>query len=76
MLNVTNMIISKYVCTVLPIFASRKDLILEDINECRELPGLCANGRCSNTFGSFMCTCDNGYKPSSSGVREEVPTVI
>ena len=36
-------------------------VILEDINECNELNKMCKNGRCSNTFGSYMCTCDSGY---------------
>jgi len=38
-----------------------KTVILEDINECNELNKMCKNGRCSNTFGSYMCTCDSGY---------------
>ncbi len=41
---------------------------MEDVNECALLPGLCANGRCSNTFGGFMCSCDNGYALSEDGV--------
>ena len=41
---------------------NQETAILEDINECRELGGLCENGRCSNTFGSFMCSCSSGYR--------------
>lgn len=37
-------------------------VVLEDIDECDEMDGLCTNGRCSNTFGSFMCICNDGYK--------------
>ena len=26
------------------------------------MDNLCEDGRCSNTFGSFMCTCNDGYQ--------------
>ncbi|MCL4121105.1 UNVERIFIED_CONTAM: hypothetical protein GTU68_033752, partial [Idotea baltica] len=36
-------------------------VVLEDIDECAEMENLCENGHCSNTFGSFMCSCNKGY---------------
>ena len=32
-----------------------------DIDECVTMPGLCANGRCRNTLGSFQCICQPGF---------------
>lgn len=33
----------------------------KDINECTEFPGMCQNGRCKNTIGSYTCKCNKGY---------------
>ena len=43
------------------------DKHIVDIDECNELPGICTNGRCVNTFGSFKCTCQQGYEVDSTG---------
>lgn len=32
-----------------------------DIDECREIPGICANGVCINQIGSFRCECPMGF---------------
>ncbi|XP_026682343.1 fibrillin-2-like, partial [Diaphorina citri] len=37
-------------------------VVLEDINECEEHDNICENGHCTNTFGSFMCSCQDGFK--------------
>ena len=37
-----------------------------DINECDQA-GLCLNGRCINTEGSFKCICNRGFEISSDG---------
>ena len=34
-----------------------------DINEC-EFEGICDNGYCVNTVGSFRCDCSPGYRPN------------
>ncbi|KAG8223124.1 hypothetical protein J437_LFUL000545 [Ladona fulva] len=41
-------------------------VLLEDINECEEMENLCKNGHCTNTFGSFMCSCNDGYRLDNS----------
>ena len=33
-----------------------------DVNECSLFPTLCTHGRCRNTVGSFICTCNAGYE--------------
>lgn len=37
-------------------------VILEDVNECEEHDNMCKNGHCTNTFGSYMCSCNEGYR--------------
>lgn len=39
-----------------------------DVNECAENPGVCANGLCVNTDGSFRCECPFGYSLDFTGV--------
>lgn len=34
---------------------------LVDIDECREIPGVCENGVCINMIGSFRCECPIGF---------------
>lgn len=38
-----------------------------DINECEVFPGVCTNGRCTNTQGSFRCECAEGLTLDSTG---------
>ena len=40
-----------------------------DLDECRVMPGLCRNGRCINTMGSYRCVCDIGFRADASGKR-------
>uniref|UniRef100_F6WEY7 Uncharacterized protein n=1 Tax=Ciona intestinalis TaxID=7719 RepID=F6WEY7_CIOIN len=37
-------------------------VLLEDINECVEVPGVCRGGKCINGFGTFVCECSMGYQ--------------
>ncbi|XP_033936716.1 fibrillin-2b [Pseudochaenichthys georgianus] len=48
-------------------FARMKGLVCEDINECEVFPGVCTNGRCVNTQGSFRCDCIEGLSLDSTG---------
>lgn len=43
--------------------------LLSDIDECRTIPGLCNNGLCINTLGSYRCVCNKGYKADKSGTQ-------
>lgn len=40
-----------------------------DIDECTVLPNLCKNGRCVNTYGSYRCLCNPGYKADPTGAN-------
>ncbi|NXS91967.1 FBN2 protein, partial [Jacana jacana] len=49
-----------------PGFSNRGDTLTgrpfyKDINECKVFPGMCTNGKCRNTIGSFKCRCNNGF---------------
>ena len=51
---------------------NEKTVILEDIHECLEFgSSLCKNGRCSNTFGSYMCMCKIGFELDKNGVSSK-----
>ncbi|XP_033109507.1 fibrillin-2-like [Anneissia japonica] len=36
-------------------------VVIVDINECSVFEGMCADGICENSIGSFYCECDQGY---------------
>jgi Calcium-binding EGF domain len=40
-----------------------------DVDECSTVPGVCANGQCINTEGSYRCDCFAGYRPTSDRKR-------
>lgn len=46
-----------------------EQLCIPDVNECLESPGICSNGQCINTDGSFRCECPMGYNLDYTGVR-------
>ena len=35
--------------------------VSEELNECELVTDICNPRMCSNTDGSYMCTCDSGY---------------
>lgn len=42
---------------------------LLDINECLKFPGICGNGYCINTHGSYRCRCNRGYKTDITNTK-------
>ena len=48
--------------TVYNIDHSSKKAVCEDINECRLGYNICQGGRCTNTLGSYHCSCYWGQR--------------
>ncbi|KAI8434520.1 hypothetical protein MSG28_012522 [Choristoneura fumiferana] len=44
---------------------------LADIDECSQHPALCEHGTCTNTFGSFVCTCGEGWQLAPGDIKCE-----
>lgn len=40
---------------------------LSDIDECLQHAGMCRNGTCENTLGSYHCKCHKGFELTSRG---------
>lgn len=40
-------------------------LLLADVDECTQSPGLCGRGVCENLPGSFRCVCPAGFRGST-----------
>ncbi|XP_062375263.1 latent-transforming growth factor beta-binding protein 1 isoform X2 [Sardina pilchardus] len=38
----------------------------QDVDECQQVQGLCPNGDCMNTQGSYRCICRAGFKPDAT----------
>ncbi|XP_016332605.1 fibrillin-1, partial [Sinocyclocheilus anshuiensis] len=55
--------------------ASGKILTIDDttvdVDECTETPGICRNGHCINTDGTFRCECPFGYRLDFTGINCE-----
>lgn len=59
--------IGSYRCDCLNGFKKRNDddKVCVDVDECKEIPGLCAQ-RCINFWGSYRCSCESGYRLSDN----------
>ena len=60
------------ICSTVLDISFYKSCFPADINEC-QLQGVCPNGECLNTMGSYRCTCKVGFGPDptfSSCVRK------
>lgn len=56
-----------YICTC-PDGYELSDIthVCEDTDECKEHPGICENGVCTNTQGGAFCTCPEGFRLSQT----------
>nr|XP_054761236.1 uncharacterized protein LOC129267613 [Lytechinus pictus] len=53
------------------IFGSSNRILEIDINECIEFTGACSNGNCTNTEGSYFCTCNQGFQGTGTDQCED-----
>ncbi len=68
-LNVHKKFSHFYISSCISRLRSSLSLSLADLNECRSKPGICKNGRCVNTVGSYLCECYEGFEASSTGTE-------
>lgn len=42
-------------------------MFIPDVDECTQGSGICGNGTCVNTAGSFRCNCHSGFRLDRRG---------
>ena len=58
--------LGKYVCTDFGNFKIMIVIIIADVDECQESTDVCVQN-CSNTVGSFECSCNVGFNQTVDG---------
>lgn len=62
-----NLVILSSLCPWAHPEVSHASCVCVDVNECEVFPGVCINGKCVNTDGSFVCQCPSGMTVDASG---------
>eukprot|EP00057_Strongylocentrotus_purpuratus_P008873 XP_011663347.1 PREDICTED: fibrillin-1 isoform X8 [Strongylocentrotus purpuratus] len=54
------------------VFGLNNRIVEQDVNECLVFTDACRNGNCMNTYGSFYCTCNEGFLGTGTDSCEDI----